>query len=167
MNKFRSYRRFIFSVLGGLSLLATLGTSTPVMAAQVTSDIAVKISASRSTVGPGQTVTYTVTMTNNGPDDATFVDVGFQLSNDLVLVSIECDLGISPDTPFCEYSSLKSGSTVVSKLVARPSQGGLRRPRVVTTTASVFFESVDTLDPNMGNDTTSVKTKLVGRSSHP
>ncbi len=55
-------------------------------------------------------------------DDLWKRDVGFSLPDQLNLVSMTCDRGISPDTPFCEYSTLAAGETVVSTLVATPNQ---------------------------------------------
>ena len=164
MNKFRNYRRV---VLSGMAILGILATGTQSAAAQATNDISIQIVANRDVVKPGQKVTYTVTMTNRGPSDATFVDVGFQLPDQLQLVSMECDLGISPDTPFCEYSALASGQTVVSTLVAAPTSRPRGNPVVLTTTAAVSFESADSFDPDTANNISSVQTKLIGRQAHP
>ena len=166
MNKLKKYRRFLFTAAGILSLVAAVGNSAPASAAQAGSDISVKIVADRAVVRPGQTVMYTVTMTNIGPDDASFVDVGFRLSSQLVLVSMQCDLGISPDTPFCEYSSLPSGHTVVSTLVAIPKSTTRRHQSVVRTVAAVSFETADSFDPHSANNTASIRTRLVGRRHH-
>src|SRR5512146_301678 len=135
MNHFRSYRYVLTSVLGILSLMATIASSapgSPRQASQAGSDVSVSMAADRSTLKVGQDVTYTVVMTNLGPDDATFVDVAFALPDGLRVLSITCDLGISPDGPFCEYSSLPSGASVVSTLVATPQAGGKTHTRVVT-----------------------------------
>ena len=113
-------------------------------------------------------------MTNLGPNDASFVDVGFSLPDQLNLVSMTCDKGISPDTPFCEYSSLVSGETVVSILVATPNPSAKNHDRSVTMTSNVSFE-VDcnfdptncTFDSNGSNNSASVTTRLVGKLLHP
>ena len=91
----------------------------------------------------------------------------------LNLVSMTCDKGISPDTPFCEYSSLAAGETVVSTLVATPNPSALTHDRKLTVTANASFEvdcSFDpncTLDPDTSNNSTSITTKLLGKLSHP
>src|SRR5712671_5363860 len=119
MNKLIKYRYFLNRIFGVLLLIASLGNSVSVArAAQTTNDISVTIVANQSKIKPGQNITYTITMTNLGPNDAIFVDVYHNLPNQLSLVSLTCDKGISPDTPACEYSTVASGETVVSTLVA-------------------------------------------------
>ena len=173
MSKLMNYRRFIVNIIGILPLILSLGTSQVAFAATATSDISVTLVADQSQVKMGQTITYTATMTNLGPDDANFVDVGFSLPDQLNLVSMTCDKGISPDTPFCEYSTLAAGETVVSTLVATPTPGSLTHDRKDTVTANVFFEvdcSFDpncTFDPNTSNNSVSIITKLIGKLAHP
>lgn len=173
MNKLIKYRRFIINLIGILPLIISLGSSQVAFAATATSDIAITLVADHNKVKAGQTVTYTVTMTNLGPEDASFVDVGFSLPDQLNLVSMTCDLGISPDTPFCEYSTLAAGQSVVSTLVATPTPGSTVHPRELTVSANVFFEvdcSFDpncTFDSNTGNNSAWLTTKLVGKLAHP
>jgi len=166
MNKFKQYRRFIMSIIGILPLILSLGTSQVALAAMATSDIALTLVAHRA----GETITYTVTMTNLGSDNANSVDTQFILPDQLRLVSMTCDRGISPDTPFCEYATLAAGETVVSILVAKPNLGAQKGNPNVTTTANVSFE-VDcnydpnncTFDPDMSNNSASVTMKLAGK----
>jgi len=156
-----------------LPLIVSLGISKPAFAASATSDISVTIVAERSNVKEGQNITYTATMTNLGPDDANFTDVSFGLPDQLSLVSMTCDLGISPDTPFCEYSSLNAGETVISTLVATPNPDVQNHKKHLVTTAAVSFEvdcSFDpncTFDPNNRNNSASVAIKLIGSLAHP
>jgi hypothetical protein len=78
-----------------------------------------------------------------------------------------CDLGISPDTPFCEYSSLKAGETVISTVVATPNPDTHKKHLNVT--ADVLFEvdcSFDpncTFDPDLRNNADSVSARLMGK----
>src|SRR6266536_2389065 len=173
MNKLMKYRRFIMNMIGVLPLILSLGTSNVAFAASSTSNISVTIVAERNTVKEGQTITYTATMTNLVPKDANFVDVGFGLPDQLNLVSMICDLGISPDTPFCEYSSLNAGETVISTLVATPNPDVQNHKKHLVTTAAVSFEvdcSFDpncTFDPNNRNNSASVAIKLIGSLAHP
>jgi uncharacterized repeat protein (TIGR01451 family) len=174
MNKLIKYRRFIVSLIGILPLIVSLGASRTAFAATSTSDISVTLTADRSKLKVGQTITYTATMTNLGPDDADFVDVRFNLPAQLTLVSMTCDFGISPDTPFCEYSSLKAGETVVSTVVATLNPAALTRQHSLTVTADILLEqdcSFEpdncTFDPNLSNNLASLTTRLVGRLGHP
>jgi uncharacterized repeat protein (TIGR01451 family) len=168
MNKFASHGRVIIYLIG-MALILSLGTSRVAFAAMSTSDISLTLVAHESRQVGGE-VTYTATMTNLGPDDGNSVDVGFTLPDQLRLVSMTCDRGISPDTPFCEYGSLAAGETVVSILVAKPNPGAQKGNPELTTTASVFFE-VDcnfdpnncTFDPNLSNNSASVTIRLTGK----
>ena len=174
MNTLIKYRRFIINLIGILPLIISLWSSKPAFAATSGSDIFVTLVADQSKVRVGQTITYTATMTNLGPDDADSVDVRFNLPIQLTLVSMTCDFGISPDTPFCEYSSLKAGETVVSTLIATPNPDAFTRERDLTVTADILleqdcaFEPINcTFDPELGNNLASVSTKLIGKLAHP
>lgn len=167
MNIRTKYRSVLFNMVGILSLVISLGVSKAAFAATSVSDISVTLIANRSIVKVGQNITYTATMTNLGPEDAAFVDANFVLPNQLHLVSMTCDKGISPDTPSCEYTSLKAGETVVSTLVATPDPAAQTRERKQTVTARILFELTDTVDPNTGNNVDSVSTRLIGKLAHP
>lgn len=174
MNRLLKYCRFIVNLMAILPLVSSLGTNKVAFAATSTSDISLTLVADQSKAKVGQTITYTATMKNLGPGDALFVDVAFGLPDQLNLVSMTCDRGISPDTPFCEYSTLAAGETVVSTLVATPNPSASTHDRELTVTASVSFE-VDctfdpdncTVDPKTGNNLAWVSTKLIGKLAHP
>lgn len=173
MNRLNKFRQLFIRTIGILSIIISLGNTKQVLAAQNVSDISITIVADQSKVKMGEDITYTVTATNLGPDDAIFVDVGFSLPDQLNLVSMTCDRGISPDTPFCEYSTLAAGETVVSTLVATPTPGSLIYDRKDIVTANIFFEidcSYDpncTFDPDLSNNSASLITKLIGKLAHP
>lgn len=166
------YRRILFTIIGILPLLASLWGSSTALAATARADISVTLFANRSKVKPGQTVTYTAIMTNHGPDDAAFVDLYFNWPEQLTLVDMTCDFGISPDTPACEYSTLAAGETVVSTFVATPNPGVHGRDREIRVSANVVFEvdcSFDpncTFDPHTRNNSARVFTKLTDWSDH-
>lgn len=170
MESLGKYRALLLSVVGILALVATVASSAPGgprQATQADSDVSVSMTADQSTLRFGQSITYTITMTNLGPGDATFVDVAFAMPEALQALAINCDLGISPDGPFCEYSSLPSGATVVSTLVATPRTGAPLHMRLMTASASVLFEEAESLDPNTANNSAFVRTKLIGRLPKP
>lgn len=173
MNKRMQYRCFIGTLIMMLPLILSFGTNKVVLAATSTSDISLTLVADQSKVKVGKTITYTAIMTNLGPGDADFVDVRFKLPAQLTLVSMTCDYGISPDTPFCEYSSLKAGETVISTVVATPNPDMLTRERNIGVSADVLFEQDCafepdncTSDPDSSNNLDSVITKLVGKLAH-
>jgi hypothetical protein len=74
----------------------------------------VSITANRRHAKIGRDVTFTIVATNNGPD-ATTLDVSEAAAvvplGDFRLVSETCDLGISADTPSCEYGVVGPGET--------------------------------------------------------
>ncbi len=157
----------LVSLLGFVSLRVTPASAAPASAASATTDISVTLAADGNTAKVGQNITFTARASNLGPDDATFVDFAFQVPDQFVVVSMSCDLGISPDGQFCEYSSLPSGATVVSTLVVTPKAAGQTRSRIVTTSVATLFENAGALDPNLANNTASVKTKIIGRLTQP
>jgi uncharacterized repeat protein (TIGR01451 family) len=167
MNKLKIPRRFLIRMIGILSIIISLGNSGRALAAPNSVDVSVTIVADQSKVKPGQDITYTVTATNHGPDAALFVDVIHGLSDQLNVVSMTCDRGISADGPFCEYSILGPGETVVSILVATPKADAQNRERNVITTANLAFETADTVDSDSSNNSAVVTIKLIGRLNHP
>ncbi len=169
MNTVKTRRYVVLSFLGMLSMIATLAAAplrSP-SAAQTTNDISIKILENHSSVAVGGRVTYTVVATNLGPDDASGVDVGLKLPAQLKAVSMTCDLGISADSPFCEYSSLPAGSHVVTTVVATPNSGTRLHPQLLKVTASTLFENPGVLDPDLKNNTASIRTLLTVSPSHP
>lgn len=163
MNKLGKLRRWIVSLIGILPLVFSAVNFRPVLADTGTSDISVRASVDRRTVRLGQTVTFTVRMTNLGPDPANFVDVYLNLPDQLRLVEQTCDLGISADTPACEYSIIEPGQTVVSTVTATPNPDALPHKRHLVMTATVQFETTDTVDPHLRNNTDSISVRWVGR----
>jgi uncharacterized repeat protein (TIGR01451 family) len=166
MNGFKMRGSLMISALGILSLLGTAARSAtwrPATAPQAGSDVSVSLAADKDLIGPGEEITFTATMTNHGPEDATFVDVFFALPDKLEMVSMACDLGISPDTPACEYSSLPAGTTVVSTVVARLRTDAPLHGRMLRTTATVMFETAGLFDPNTHNNSAVVRTKIAGK----
>jgi uncharacterized repeat protein (TIGR01451 family) len=146
-----------------LVLLLFFASSAQPALAQGSSDISVTITANRDKAMPGQLITYTVVVTNLGPDDAIFVDVFHILPDQLQFISLTCDKGTSPDTPACEYTSLTAGESATSILVATPIADPGKHPKQVTTTARVGLETTDSVDPNASNNVASVAIKLIGK----
>ena len=163
-------KRFLLqSVLSAVILLSLLGANVRTAVAQGITDLSVTIVANQDKVRPGQLITFTITATNRGPDAASLVDVVSSLPDQLNFVSMTCDRGVTNDGNFCEYLSLAPGASVVSTLVATPLIGatGMMRAKWIGTTAGVGLESVDTVDPDLTNNSATVQTKLNAPKSHP
>jgi uncharacterized repeat protein (TIGR01451 family) len=166
MNTVTKYRSFIINTIRILALAIVLGSSGTALAAPTPrSDVSVTIVADRSQVKVGQNITYTAKMTNHGPADAYSVDTAFVWPDQLNFVSMTCAQGISPDTPNCEYTLLKAGQTLVSTFVATPNPA-LTDKKTVKVTAQVLFETTDTIDPHLRNNTDSVSTLIIKKPDH-
>jgi len=168
MNKLPNYRPLIVATIGILSLVISLGHSRRALAAQNVADLFVTIVGDQSRVKIGENIIYTVTVTNLGPDAALLVDVAHGLSDQLNFVSVACDGGISSAGPFCEYAILQPGESVVSILIATPNPSIQNHERnALTATATTSLGTTDTVDPDSGNNWTSVTIKLIGRLARP
>jgi uncharacterized repeat protein (TIGR01451 family) len=119
-------------------------TETPQQA-----DLALTKTVSNSTPNVGDTITYTVTLTNNGPDAATGVTINEPIPSGLSFVSATTSTGNYDDTTgVWTVGTVGGGSgavlTVNAKVVSSTAQ---------TNTASVRHS--DQFDPNGGNNTAS------------
>ena len=103
----------------------------------------------------GQQVTFMIVATNNGPDAAE-LDVQVALRG-LILVKQTCDLGISADTPSCEYGIVQPGQALTTTVVAQVVRTGAR---TATSTACVTSAS-PVNDPKTGNDCVTAALKVV------
>jgi uncharacterized repeat protein (TIGR01451 family) len=149
---FRRWRvlRNGLAVVSASALAASLIAAVPASAASPSADIAVTDSASASVVPQGGIVTFTMTVTNLGPDAAqnvvmktggTFVGVKAPAH-----VSVSC--ATSSGIPTCTTPSLPSGGTPVTIVTRRkvfywPHQFGQSNEAWATS---------DTFDPNLNNN---------------
>jgi uncharacterized repeat protein (TIGR01451 family)/outer membrane autotransporter protein len=115
-------------------------------------DLSITKTDSADPVGPGEEFTYTVTVTNNGPDAAANVVVTDTLPTGLTLISSSgC---IDSDISNCSLGMLAAGSSAsFSMLVAVSADAS----GVLTNTASV---TSDTPDSNQGNNSVTESTTI-------
>jgi hypothetical protein len=110
----------------------------------------------------GQQVTFAILATNNGPDSAPSLDVYDNSAlQGLQIVAEICDLGISPDTPACEYHDVLPGQTLTTTVVAKIISTG---NKIASLTSCVQSEQIIN-DPNIGNDCGTATLKVVGKRS--
>ena len=145
---------FFVSAAVGLTLAAAAG-------AQVvpTADLAiVSNTASVKHAKVGDEVTFTIIASNNGPESADF-NVTWA-SEQMQLVSETCDLGISPDTPACEYGAVDPGVTLTTTVVARVLDTG---GNDATSTGCMVEQAGFIIDPYPQNNCAAATVKIVGK----
>ena len=137
------------------------GSISPVSAQGSGADLALTKTANRKSVKIGQTITFTITVTNLGPETATDVFFGDALPDPLNFVSASCDKGpISGGA--CSVASLEVGESATITLIATPISNPARSERKFSNTA--FIASSGTFDPNPANNTASLSLHIVGKT---
>jgi hypothetical protein len=105
-------------VLGAIAAGVVFAVPAAADTSPPTADLAVvSIHASRQTAAHGTRVTFTEVIRNNGPETAE-MDTLPQITGG-TLVEEVCDLGISADTPNCEYGDVAPGTSLTTKFVVR------------------------------------------------
>ncbi|HKV32183.1 MAG TPA: hypothetical protein VJT14_14360, partial [Candidatus Dormibacteraeota bacterium] len=138
------------TVSGGGEVNTANDTATDLTNVVARADIAVAKIASSGTVTVGSNVTFTITVTNNGPSDATGVQVTDQLPAGLTYVSSAPSQGTyTAGTGIWNIGAVASGASVTLTLTATVTATGS-----LTNTATKSAE-VET-DPNLANDSASV-----------
>ncbi len=118
-------------------------------------DVALADVGSPNPVVAGTSLTYTLTVTNNGPSDATGVTVADPLPSSVTFVSASASQGtctppsLSPmGNLICNLGSVTNGASATVTIVVTPAA-----PGTLTSTASVLL---DQSDPNPANNTATV-----------
>ena len=106
----------------------------------------------------GDRITFTIIATNNGPEAADFNVMW--TSEQLQLVSETCDLGISADTPACEYGVVGPGVTLTTTVVA---EVVATNGKQATGTGCMVEQAGFVDDPVSQNNCASVTVKIVGK----
>ena len=105
-------------VLAALAAAVVFAVPAAADTSPPTADLAVvSIHASRQTAAHGTRVTFTEVIRNNGPETVE-MDTLPQITGGTLVEEI-CDLGISPDTPNCEYGDVAPGTSLTTKFVVR------------------------------------------------
>jgi uncharacterized repeat protein (TIGR01451 family) len=142
---------------GFLAAMLLIGLGVEGAAAQETADLQITKVASSKTVRVGETVTYTVTLTNLGPGVATGVVFGDSLPDQLNLVESTC----GAVSAFCSIDPLPPGASATLTIVATPITNLARNERRISNTAFVA-DFGTTSDPNTSNDQASTIVRVVG-----
>jgi hypothetical protein len=148
----------LFAMLG-LLIATAIGAAAPHRAAAQlpSADLAILRVTGPHQAKPGKALTFKIEATNLGPATSQ-LDVAVTSSGGLELNFLQCDLGISADGAFCEYSNVAPGArrttlAFVTVLSGAGSSG--------TLTACTGNEG-QTEDPNPSNDCTTLTVGING-----
>ena len=151
--------RFLLSILS-LSVFFSTNIS-PAAAQEPTADLSLTKTADRKNVKIGETITFTITVTNLGPDTATDVYFGDSLPDPLNFVSATCDEG-EVFWGLCRVPSLAAGESATITVVTTPITNPAKSERKFTNTA--FIAESDAFDPNIDNNFASLEFHIVGKT---
>jgi uncharacterized repeat protein (TIGR01451 family) len=146
-----------------VGLLALLALAPGAAAAlDGTADVAVAIVAAKKAVHFGKQVTFTITVTNLGPDPTTGVSLGVGVSDSYGSGPLTCPDGNPADGGFCTLDTLVPGASVTASYVATASNACCPENLGVAV-ASVNSLSADAADPNGDNNQARVETTFKGK----
>ena len=149
----------VLTVLLGLAAVGLTLASGAGAQAVPTADLAiVSNTASVEHAKVGDEITFTIIATNNGPEAADFNVMW--TSEQLQLVSETCDLGISADTPACEYGMVGPGVTLTTTVVAEVVATGSKH---ATSTGCMVEQAGFVDDPVSQNNCAAATVKIVGK----
>jgi uncharacterized repeat protein (TIGR01451 family) len=124
-----------------------------------TADVSITKSGSPASVAVGANVTYTVTVTNGGPDTADGVTVTDVVPAGMTLVSATSTLGTCSGTLIvtCTPGSMAHAATATITIVATVNAAGTK-----SNTATVALDTNTTYDPNPTNNSATATTTVTG-----
>jgi uncharacterized repeat protein (TIGR01451 family) len=123
-------------------------------------DLSVSQSASPNPVHGGRQLSYTITVLDSGPDDASNVLLNDTLSSQSTFVSVQPSPGscVTPapgasGTISCSLGSVASGASSTTQVAVTV----IAKKATITSTATV---STSANDPNLANNTASITTNV-------
>jgi uncharacterized repeat protein (TIGR01451 family) len=113
-------RSCMLAALAILAVVTSLSAPIRPVAAAAGADLAVVKVADRTTARVGDSVTYTIRLTNNGPKKATGVLLGEGAPDQLGVTAYDCGRGtpVLQGSFTCRYDRLAKGETVTATFVA-------------------------------------------------
>ena len=140
------------SIAGGWSLALTLITPVNQIA-----DLGITVNDSPDPCFAGNNLTYTFTITNGGPNNASFVTFNDSLPNNVALISAASSQGLvltNATTVTGNLGPLAAGATATVTVIVTP---GAAAAGLLTNTASI---SASEIDLNPANSTVSAVTTI-------
>ena len=135
---------------GNNSIIAnTQVTPNPVLV----SDLSVSMNTNVSPATAGDSLRYTIGVTNNGPDDASNVTLSDILPNSVTLIStpVGCSFTSGTNTVTCNLGTIIKGTSAGILIDVRPDTAGIISNRAVVSGGN---------DPDNSNNTVSVDTTV-------
>jgi uncharacterized repeat protein (TIGR01451 family) len=120
-------------------------------------DLAITMTDSPDPVVSGNNLTYTITVTNSGPDGAIDVTLMDTLPANVTLVAVGTSQGACTGTTVvaCKLGNLAGEASVSIGIVVKPSTDG-QTTEITNTTAVTALEA----DPNVANNTATIVTTV-------
>jgi uncharacterized repeat protein (TIGR01451 family) len=142
----------------GAGLIDALAALNPIPP-KAQADLAITLTDSPDPVRLGTVLTYTITVTNLGPDTATGVAVADTLPVRTTFVSASASQGScsGTSTVICDLSSLSAGATATVEILVRPTRQGR-----ISNSATVEASEVD---PDTSNNSATEITRV--RTTRP
>jgi len=137
------------------------GTVPSAFALDPAADLVISKTADQTRAKIGQEITFTITVTNLGPDTATGIYFGDSLPDPLNFVSSSCDKGTAY-WGLCRVESLGVGETATIMVVTTPIGNPAKSERKFTNTA--YIAEATTFDPNPDNNTASLQLQIIGKT---
>lgn len=119
-------------------------------------DIAITKSALPNTVSPGEQLVYNLTVTNNGPSDATGVIVTDPLATEVTFVSATASQGGCADSSTCDLGTLALGTSATVTITVNVNSTA--PAGIITNTASVISNE---RDPDTTNNSATAETTII------
>jgi uncharacterized repeat protein (TIGR01451 family) len=133
-----------------------------------TADISVNMTASPTTVMSENELTYSITVSNTGPQEATNVGLRQTLSTEVAKVSVSTTQGSCKFVEwqtYCKLGNIANGQSVNITVIVRPIEGSNPFPAAGETIHSSVFAQANELDANLGNNGKSVAATALPNSN--